>query len=188
MLLNAAQPPVIMVLGDSLSAAYGISEQHGWVALLQQQLASQDYPHQVINISISGDTTHGGISRLPAALTHHRPDILILALGANDGLRGAPIKRMKNNLTEMVSMAQQQQISVLLVGMQLPPNYGAHYNRMFSESFSEVAAQQHAELVPFLLQKIAQQRHYFQPDDLHPTAAAQPFILDVVWPKLQPLL
>ena len=185
---NTAQPPVIMVLGDSLSAAYGINEKQGWVALLQQKLQHEDYPHQVINISISGDTTQGGLSRLPAALKQHQPNVLIIALGANDGLRGNSMKQLRENLSAMIDLAKQQQIKVLLVGMELPPNYGTNFNQRFRDSFAEVAKQHQVPLLPFLLERIALQRTFFQQDGLHPTAEAQPQLLQSIWSHLQPVL
>lgn len=186
--LHATPPPVIMVVGDSLSAAYGIEEQRGWVALLQQQLKQQGYPYKVVNTSISGDTTHGGLTRLPSALSHHNPQLVILALGANDGLRGNSLKQMQQNLTTMVELIKQQQGQILLVGMVLPPNYGNLYNQRFQQTFRRIAEQQNISLMPFLLEPIAKQRRYFQADDLHPTAAAQPLILKSLWPYLKPLL
>ncbi len=186
--LCAASPPTILVLGDSLSAAYGIEEQQGWVALLQKKLQTEHYPHQVVNISISGDTTEGGLNRLPQALSQFQPDILILALGANDGLRGTPLQRTRDNLTEMIHLAKQQNITVLLVGMALPPNYGPRYNQQFSKNYSEIAQQQQVAFVPFLLEKMALQRELFQEDGLHPIAEAQPLLLETVWFNLKPLL
>jgi len=191
LMFNVAQAtpqPTILVLGDSLSAAYGIPPQLGWVSLLQQQLRDEAYPHQVINLSISGETSQGGLSQLPRALAQYQPQLLILALGANDGLRGSSLKQLHQNLTSMVSLAKAKNTKVLLVGMALPPNYGEAYNQKFRNSFTLVAEQQDVALVPFLLQKMASQRDLFQEDNLHPIAAAQPLLLETVWPKLKPLL
>jgi len=185
---QATPQPTILVLGDSLSAAYGIPPQQGWVSLLQQQLHDEAYPHQVINLSISGETSQGGLSQLPRALAQYQPQLLILALGANDGLRGSSLKQLHQNLTHMVTLAKAKHIKVLLVGMALPPNYGEAYNQKFRNSFTLVAEQQEVALVPFLLQKMASQRDLFQEDNLHPIAAAQPLLLETVWPKLKPLL
>lgn len=187
-LAQAAPPPTILVLGDSLSAAYRIPPQEGWVSLLQQQLRNNGYPHQVINLSISGETSQGGLSQLPQALARHQPQFLILALGSNDGLRGSSLKQLRQNLSTMVDLAKAEQVKVLLVGMELPPNYGEAYNQKFRNSFKQVAEQQQVALVPFLLQKMALQRELFQEDNLHPVAAAQPLLLETVWSGLKPLL
>ncbi|VAW84377.1 Arylesterase precursor [hydrothermal vent metagenome] len=186
--LQAAPPPTILVLGDSLSAAYGINEEQGWVALLQQQLRKGDSPYQVVNISISGETSQGGLSRLPHALEQYHPQLLILALGANDGLRGNSLKQLKQNLERIIKLAQQQKSKVLLVGMQLPPNYGAQFSQKFRSLFADVAKQQALPFVPFLLEKIAGDNGFFQADGLHPRAQAQPLLLETVWPELEPLL
>ena len=185
---QAAPQPTILVLGDSLSAAYGINEEQGWVALLQQQLRKADYPYQVVNISISGETSQGGLSRLPRALEQYHPQLLILALGANDGLRGNSLKRLQQNLETMIKLARQQKSKVLLVGMQLPPNYGAQFNQKFRNLFAEIAKQQALPFVPFLLEKMAGDNGLFQADGLHPRAQAQPLLLETVWPALKPLL
>ncbi len=186
--LHAAPQPTILVLGDSLSAAYGINEEQGWVALLQQQLRKADYPYRVVNISISGETSQGGLSRLPRALEQYHPQLLILALGANDGLRGNSLKRLKQNLEGMIKLARQQKSKVLLVGMQLPPNYGTQFNQKFHNLFADIAKQQSLPFVPFLLEKMARDNGLFQADGLHPRAQAQPLLLEVVWPVLEPLL
>jgi len=186
--LQAAPQPTILVLGDSLSTAYGIDEEQGWVALLQQQLRKADYPYQVVNISISGETSQGGLSRLPRALEQYHPQLLILALGANDGLRGNSLKRLKQNLERMIKLARQQKSKVLLVGMQLPPNYGTQFNQKFRSLFADIAKQQSLPFVPFLLEKMARDNGLFQADGLHPRAQAQPLLLEVVWPALEPLL
>ncbi len=186
--LQAAPQPTILVLGDSLSAAHGINEEQGWVALLQQQLRKSNYRYQVVNISISGETSQGGLSRLSRALEQYHPQLLILALGANDGLRGNSLKQLKQNLERMIKLAQQQKSKVLLVGMQLPPNYGVQFNQQFRSLFADIAQQQALPFVPFLLEKMARDNGLFQADGLHPRAQAQPLLLEVVWPALEPLL
>jgi len=187
--LAAGSPrPVILVVGDSLSAAYQINPDQGWVNLLQQRLDQQGMDYQVINASISGDTTLGGLSRLPAALKRHTPEIVIIELGANDGLRGLPIIDMQENLAQMIRLSEAASARVLLLGMQLPPNYGPTYTRSFYECFQTLARTYHVGLVPFFLSGVAEQRSLMQDDNLHPTAQAQPLLLDNVWPLLQPLL
>jgi len=188
-LTSAAQPaPVIMVFGDSLSAAYGIPLERGWVAMLQQRLSEQGYPHAVINASISGETTRGGLSRIGAALATHRPAIVILELGANDGLRGLPTEDMRRSLAAMIVQCRQNQARVLLVGMLLPPNYGPIYARQFQQSFEEVAKQYELPAPPFLLDGVAGNAELAQEDGLHPKAEAQARILDNVWGALKTLL
>lgn len=184
----AADGDKILVLGDSLSAAFGIDETQGWVALLQQRLAGNGRDYQVVNASISGETSAGGLSRLPELLQRHRPEIVILALGANDGLRGLSLSQLRANLQRMIELARGQGSEVLLVGMLLPPNYGPAYTQRFHQVYTELAAQQQVSLVPFLLEGVAQDRRLFQSDGLHPTAAAQPTILDNVWARLKQLL
>lgn len=183
-----ASAPVILVLGDSLSAAYGIGLQDGWVALLQGRLRQRGFDYQVVNAGISGDTTAGGLTRLPELLERHRPSILLIELGANDGLRGLPPPLIRENLTRMIRLGQAAGSQVLLIGIQLPPNYGAAYNRAFQVVFSEVASGAGVPLVPFLLAGVTEDPNLMQADALHPAAAAQPHILDNVWPGLAPLL
>lgn len=183
-----AQPGVILVLGDSLSAGYGLPTGRGWVNLLQQRLAQRKLDYSVVNASISGDTTAGGRARLPAALAQHRPAIVVIELGANDGLRGQTLDSMRENLTAMVRASHKAGARVLLVGMQIPPNYGQEYTRKFQQTFAEVAKAEKVALVPFLLDGFADQRAMFQPDAVHPTEQAQPQMLDTVWRKLLPLL
>ncbi len=187
--LAAATPqPILLVLGDSLSAAYGINEADGWVALLQQRLSHDNRPYRVVNISSSGETSQGGLSRLPAALEQYQPQLLVLALGANDGLRGSSLEQLKRNLEAMIQLAQQHNSQVLLIGMRLPPNYGALFNQKFHAIYHQLAQQYALPLVPFLLEKIAHNNNYFQADGLHPRAVAQPLLLNAVWPQLEPLL
>jgi acyl-CoA thioesterase-1 len=184
----AAAPPALLVFGDSLSAGYGIAAAQSWPALLQERLRAEKFPHAVINASISGETTAGGRSRLPAALDRHRPKLVVLALGANDGLRGLPLAQTRDNLFAMTRAAQAAGARVLLVGMHLPPNYGPDYTREFNALFATVASQKKTALLPFLLEPIALDDAAFQADRLHPTAAAQPKILDHVWQTLKPML
>ncbi len=178
----------MLVFGDSLSAGYGIAVQQSWPALLAERLQREKLPYRVINASISGATTAGGRTRLPTVLKHHRPAVVILALGANDGLRGLPVTESRANLAQMARAAKAAGARVLLVGMQLPPNYGPSYTRDFAALFSTVAKQEKTALLPFLLEPIALDDAAFQADRLHPTAAAQPKILDHVWKSLKPLL
>lgn len=178
----------ILVFGDSLSAGYGMAREQSWPTLLQTRLIYEGYALEVFNASISGETTAGGRSRLPAVLQREKPRIVILALGANDGLRGLPIGEMRANLVAMVRQAKAAGAKVLLVGMRLPPNYGPDYTREFNASFAAVAKEEKTAWLPFLLEPIALDDGAFQPDRLHPVAAAQGKILDHVWPVLQPLL
>jgi acyl-CoA thioesterase-1 len=183
-----AASPVILVLGDSLSAGLGIDVRVGWVALLQQRLAQAGYAYTVVNASISGDTTSGGRARLPQALTSHRPQWVILELGANDGLRGLPVKDMRVNLRAMIQDARAHGARVLLVGMRLPVNYGPAYTEQFHAVYVDLARREKIPLVPFLLDGVALRPDLLQDDGLHPRAQAQAALLDNVWPHLQPLL
>ena len=176
------------MFGDSLSAAYGIAAQRGWVALLAERLERERLDYSVVNASISGETTAGGRSRLPEALARHKPSILVLELGANDGLRGLPVAEMRKNLETMIRQAKKAGAQVLLVGMRMPPNYGPEYEREFAAAFGALAKQQRTALVPFLLEGLAEDLGKFQPDRIHPTAEAQPILLDNVWKALRPLL
>ena len=177
----------ILVFGDSLSAGYGIRQDDAWPALLAQRLQQKGLDYNVVNASISGETSSGGRTRLPAALDKHSPAIVIIALGANDGLRGLPVATLRDNLTAMTASAQQKKARVLIVGQRLPPNYGA-YAVQFHSVFGEVAKARKAALVDFLLDGIADQPRFFQADHLHPTREAQPRLLDNVWAGLEPLL
>jgi len=183
-----AQAPTILVLGDSLSAGYGIAAEQGWVSLLARRLKDQGLPHRVVNASISGDTTAGGLSRLPAALEKHQPRIVLIELGANDGLRGQPVAEMRSNLKKLVALAQARKAQVLLFEMRIPSNYGLTYTDNFRKAFTEVATEAKVGLVPFFLMPIAADPKNFLEDGLHPAAAAQPQLLDAVWPKLATLL
>lgn len=177
----------ILVMGDSLSAGYGIRPELAWPALLGKRLNERGLDYNVANLSISGETTAGGRSRLKPALDQHKPAIVILALGANDGLRGLPLKQMQENLNAMIDMAQKNGAKVLLAGIRLPPNYGP-YASDFHTSFGDISHHKKTALLPFLLDPVATQGGYFQADNLHPTAEAQPLIMDHVWLTLRPLL
>ena len=183
-----ARAPLVLVLGDSLSAGHGIDVNAGWVSLLQQRLQQQGYPHQLINASISGDTTGGGRARLPRALALHRPTMVVVELGANDGLRGLALTQMRANLVAMINMARAQGAQVLLVGMHLPSNYGPVYTEKFHAVYRQLARELKIPLVPFLLEGVALKPDLMQADGLHPRAVAQTRILENVWPVLQPLL
>ena len=179
----------ILVLGDSLSAEYGLARGTGWVRLLEQRLdARPGTKYTVVNASISGETTSGGVTRLPQLLATHRPAIVIIELGANDGLRGLPIDVMRANLKAMAEAARDAGARVLIVGIRVPPNYGREYAERFHASFAEVSRQTRAALAPFLLDGIAEDLTMFQADRIHPNAKAQPRMLDNVWPHLAPLL
>lgn len=178
----------LMVYGDSLSAGYGIDESEGWVALLQHRLDGDGYAYRVVNGSVSGETTTGGLSRLPAMLDTYEPDLVILELGGNDGLRGLPLGAIRQNLISMVELARESGAEVLLAGIQIPPNYGPRYTEPFYRQFSEIAEQFELPLVPFLIDGIPQQPELMQDDGIHPKARAQGMILDNVWPVLEPLL
>jgi acyl-CoA thioesterase-1 len=187
----AAAPAVILVLGDSLSAEYGLKRGSGWVALLEQRLAQQNKPARIINASISGETTSGGRSRLGALLALHKPTLLIIELGANDALRGLPMQATQDNLDQMTQAAQKAGAKVLLVGMLVPPNYGRDYVQRFAATYRSVATQHKVPLVPFLLQGVAnapKPELLFQSDRLHPNEKAHPIMLDNVWPELKKLL
>ena len=187
----APDPATLLVVGDSLSAEYGLARGSGWVALLGQRLAEKKIALRVVNASISGDTTSGGRTRLPALLAQHRPAIVILELGANDALRGLPLAMTRDNLAAMARLARAAGAKVVLVGMQMPPNYGRAYAEQFERLYAEVAKAEGAALVPFLLAGVADAPNadaLFQPDRIHPTAAAHPRMLDNVWRVLAPLL
>ena len=178
----------ILVFGDSLSAGYGIQQNQSWVNLLQARLSQQKLPYQVVNASISGETTSGGLARFSEMLATHKPSIVLLELGANDGLRGLPIAAMQTNLNKMIAQAKTVKAKVLLIGMKIPPNYGLKYRRDFSASYEILAKQHKIKLVPFLLDGVAGNPSLVQEDGLHPTAAAQPQLLNNVWAQLKDLL
>ena len=177
-----------MVFGDSLSAAYGIARARGWVSLLAERVKRERPDYSVVNASISGETTSGGAARMQKALAQHKPAVVILELGANDGLRGMPLAQMRKNLSAMIEQSQKAGARVVLVGMKLPPNYGPEYTKEFEGSFGELAKQHKTALVPFLLEGFAEKPELFQSDRIHPTAAAQPLMLERVWKALHPLL
>jgi acyl-CoA thioesterase-1 len=185
---TGAPDRTILVLGDSLSAGYGIKPAQGWVALLEQRLRAQGYEYGVVNASVSGETSGGGLQRLPRALELHRPAVVIVELGANDGLRGLSVPLTSDNLTKIVGESKQAGAQVVLVGMRLPPNYGPRYTNDFMRMYREIATAGKVALVPFLLQSVALNPALMQGDGLHPTAPAQPALLDTVWPQLKPLL
>jgi len=183
----AIAAPTILVYGDSLSAAYGIPQSSGWVALLGERLKQRKSDYTVVNASISGETSAGGAARIGKTLAANKPAIVIVELGANDGLRGLPVTEMKKNLAAIVQASKRDGARVMLVGMQLPPNYGVPYVNQFRAAFGEVARDERVAFVPFLLEGL-DQREQFQPDNLHPTAKAQPILLDNVWRKLAALV
>ena len=186
-----ASARTILVFGDSLSVGYGVPQGQGWVALLAQKLAqnkSNDASYKVINASISGETTSGGLTRFSAALVSHKPNIVILELGANDGLRGLPISEMQSNLSQMVKQAKTAKVKVLLIGMKIPPNYGLKYSKNFTQMYANIGKQYKIALVPFLLEGVAGKPTLIQDDGLHPTAIAQPALLSSVWIQLDGLL
>ena len=184
-----AEAPMILVFGDSISAGYGLARvEQGWVELLKTRLSALGYGYQVVNASVSGETTAGGLARLPRALELHHPKIVILELGGNDGLRALPIAQMRANLTQMVELATAAGAKTLLLGMRMPPNYGPEYTEQFAMVFSDLARDRKLPLVPFLLTNIALSPTLLQGDDIHPNAAGQPLLLENVWPTLKPLL
>jgi acyl-CoA thioesterase I len=178
----------ILVFGDSLSAGYGIRVEHGWVSLLQKNLAREGYGYKLVNASVSGETTAGGLARLPRALALHRPSIVILELGANDGLRALPVKVMQANLSRMALLAEQAGARVIIVGMRMPPNYGLTYTAQFAAVFEQVASAGKRPLLPFFLQQVADRPDWLQSDGIHPNEAGQAQLVLNVWPTLKPLL
>jgi acyl-CoA thioesterase I len=183
-----AEAPAILVLGDSLSAAYGMRVEQGWVSLLAERLKTSGYGQRVVNASSSGETTGGALARLPRALGKHRPAVVIVELGGNDGLRGIPIRDIRANLDSLVRLSRKAGAKVLLIGMRIPPNYGPAYTRDFHQMFAEVAKESGVPLVPFFLDGIALDDSLMQEDGLHPNATAQPRMLEEVWPLLVPML
>ena len=183
-----ATSSTLLVLGDSLSSAYGIRTEQGWVALLQARLRSKGYGHRVVNASVTGETTGGGLARLPRALAAHRPALVVVELGGNDGLRGLPVPQIRRNLDAIIERSQRAGARVLLVGIRSPPNYGPAYTRQFEAIYRELARARRIELVPFLLADVALDDELMQQDGIHPTAAAQPKLLAQVWPRLEPML
>jgi acyl-CoA thioesterase-1 len=180
--------PTILVLGDSLSAAHGMDRDDSWVALLEDRLAAEGFPHEVVNASISGETSRGGRDRVDGILADHEPAVLIVELGGNDGLRGQPLAALRENLTSIIQRAREAGARVLLVGVRLPPNYGPAYTEAFAAVYAEVADDTEVALVPRFLEGVAERRQLMQNDGIHPTASAQPTMLENVWPALEPLL
>jgi acyl-CoA thioesterase-1 len=181
-------PKTVLVLGDSLSAEYGLARGTGWVSLLEQKLKAERIDARIVNASISGETTSGGRTRLPALLSQHHPNIVVIELGANDGLRGLPVASAEANLRNMVSLARKDHAQVLLVGMRMPPNYGRAYTERFSGMYQQLSTQLKAPLVPFMLEGVAQDPAMFQADRLHPLASAHPIILANIWPQFSALI
>jgi acyl-CoA thioesterase-1 len=183
-----AANPKILIYGDSLSAAYGIPQQQGWAALLKEKLDRENLGFDVINASISGETTSGGLTRLARTLEQTKPQTIIIELGANDGLRGLPVKNMRDNLEAMIQLSKTSGAKVLLVGMRIPPNYGPKYTEEFSQTYIRLAKQHKIRIVPFMLENVAAKPGLIQQDGLHPNALGQPIVLENIWPELQRLI
>lgn len=183
-----AENSKILVYGDSLSAAYGITQPQGWVTLLQQKLNAEGYHYEVANASISGETTSGGLTRFEKTITTIKPKIVVLALGANDGLRGLPTQEMRKNLSAMITYSLKNKVKVLLLGMRIPPNYGPKYTEAFYQTYQQLGQQHNISLVPFMLDQVAAKPHLIQADGLHPNALGQPVILNNIWPALKLML
>jgi acyl-CoA thioesterase I len=184
----AERQPVILVVGDSLSAGYGVAVDSTWVALLQERLATQGYGYRVVNASVSGDTTGAARARLPRALELHKPAVVVLELGGNDGLRGLPLRQVRDNFQFLIERSKDAGAQVVLIGMRMPPNYGAAYADAFHALYGELARQYRTPLVGFFLDGVALDEKLMQADGIHPTAAAQPRLLDNLWPALQKVL
>ncbi|MBM4219578.1 MAG: arylesterase [Gammaproteobacteria bacterium] len=185
---RSAEPPVILVLGDSLSAGYGLAPGQGWVALLQQRLKQEGYGHRVVNASVTGETTDGGLARIDRALAVHKPGIVILELGGNDGLRGLPVSRVEANLGLLITKSRAQGADVLLLTVQMPSNYGPQYTSAFRKVFDDLRARYQVPVAALMSPAVALDLDYFQADGIHPNARAQPLLLDNVWPRLEALL
>ena len=184
----AADRPVILVLGDSLSAGYGIPVEQGWVARLQKRLDAEGYGYTVVNASVSGETTVGGLERLPRALAKHAPAVVIIELGGNDGLRGLPVAELRANLEALVATSRKAGAEALLAAIRMPPNYGPQYTERFYAVYESLARERKVPWVPFFLEGVALREDLFQDDGIHPDLEAQPILLDNVWPVLEPLL
>jgi acyl-CoA thioesterase-1 len=184
----AAPAATLLVYGDSLSSGYGLPREQGWISLLERRLHAEKFDYKVANASVSGETTLGGVNRIEAALKTHRPAIVILQLGANDGLRGGDLDTMRTNLEKIVDASRKAGARVLLIGMRMPPNYGMPYAEKFQNTYRDMARRMKIPLVPFLFEGFADKREYFQPDGIHPAAIAQPIMLDTVWKEMRPLL
>jgi len=185
---RSAEPPVILVLGDSLSAGYGLAPGQGWVALLQQRLKKEGYGHRVVNASVSGETTDGGVARLDRALATHKPGIVILELGGNDGLRGLPVSRMQSNLGLLITKSRAAGAEVLLLTVQMPTNYGPQYTTAYQKAYDDLRVRYKVSVAALMGPELALDLSYFQPDGIHPNSRAQPLLLDNVWRQLSPLL
>ncbi len=185
---SASQAPVILVFGDSLSSGYGVPNAQNWVALLQHRITDLGYPHRVVNASVSGDTTASGLARLRSALQRHKPDIVILELGGNDGLRALSLAALRSNLASIIETARQGNAKIVLAGMRMPPNYGTAYATEFGRIYTELASEYQATLIPFFLEGVATVPNMMQEDGIHPTVEAQPVVLENVWKHVQPLL
>lgn len=188
LLAQQAMAGTLLVVGDSISAALGLETSQGWVSLLEKRLAEKGYQQRVVNASISGDTSAGGLARLPALLAEYKPELVIIELGGNDGLRGQPPAQLQQNLAGMIDSARGQGATVLLLGMRLPPNYGARYTTAFANVYSALAAEKQVPLVPFFLEGVGGVPDMMQSDGIHPQAKAQPRLLDNLWPTLEPML
>lgn len=186
--VQGAVAGTLLVVGDSISAAFGLDSRQGWVALLEKRLEQEGFEHSVVNASISGDTSAGGAARLSALLAEHQPALVIIELGGNDGLRGQPPAQLQQNLASMVEKSRQAGAKVLLLGMRLPPNYGVRYTTAFAQVYADVAAQEEVDLVPFFLEGVGGVPGMMQADGIHPGEPAQALLLDNVWPRLEPLL
>ncbi len=185
---RSAEPPVILVVGDSLSAGYGLSPGQGWVTLLQQRLKEEGYGHRVVNASVSGETTDGGVARLDRALATHRPGIVIIELGGNDGLRGLPVSRVQANLGLLITKSRAAGAEVLLLAVRVPTNYGPQYSSSFQQIYRDLQKRYKIGVAALMSPEVALDLAYFQPDGIHPNARAQPLLLDNVWVQLTPLL
>ena len=185
---QSATAGTLLIVGDSISAGFGLDTRLGWVSLLEQRLKQQGYDDKVVNASISGDTSAGGLARLPALLAAHKPDVVIVELGGNDGLRGQPPAQLKQNLASMIDQSRAEGAKVLLLGMQIPPNYGVRYTTTFAKVYSDLAEEKKVALVPFFLEGIGGHPDLMQADGVHPAASAQEMLLNNVWPVLKPLL
>lgn len=186
--VQGAQAATLLVVGDSISAAFGLDTRQGWVALLDKRLEQGGFQYQVVNASISGDTSSGGLARLPALLAQHRPEVVIIELGGNDGLRGQSLEQLQQNLAAMVQQSQKAGAKVLILGMRLPPNYGQRYTQSFAAVYADLAREKYLPLVPFFMEGVGGVEGMVQADGIHPTAAAQARLLDNVWAQLKPML
>ncbi|KIQ00792.1 MULTISPECIES: arylesterase [Pseudomonas] len=186
--VQMAQAGTVLVVGDSISAAFGMDTRQGWVHLLDERLQSEGFEHRLVNASISGDTSAGGAARLPALLAEHKPDLVVVELGGNDGLRGLPPSQLQQNLASMIDASREAGAKVLLLGMRIPPNYGERYTSAFAKVYDDLAAEKDVPLVPFLLEGVGGVDTLMQDDGVHPAVEAQPMLLENVWPTLKPLL